>query len=61
MAQGCQSSIQSKGVHACVYACVRVCVCVCADVSAALVHTVGLITAHVLHALQTSSERRVIR
>jgi len=31
------------------------------DVCAALVHTVGLIAAHTVHAVQTSQEQRVIR
>lgn len=32
-----------------------------ADVNAALVHTLGLIVAHTLHALQTTAEQRTIR
>ena len=32
-----------------------------ADVSAALVHTVGLIGAHTVHAVQTSQQQMIIR
>ena len=32
-----------------------------ADVSAALVHTVGLIAAHTVHTIQTSQQQRIIR
>ena len=35
--------------------------CFPTDVSAALVHTVGLIAAHTVHAIQTSQQQRIIR